>query len=114
MHVAQSLQDAHSTGLDSLLGEAVTAALAAISGHPLPPTVKKARKYGPESLAPTGFELSASGPGRSLANTKGPTLYGFRRIAVPSAPAVVWFPAHRGPERSRPILGGFDRSVTFL
>lgn len=37
-------------------------------------------------LAPAGFELSASGPGRSLAVLKRLIAYGFRRIAVPTAP----------------------------
>lgn len=60
MHVAQSLQEAHATRLDSLLGEAVSDALAAGSGpqraHTLPLMIRKARKYGPESVAPAGFE----------------------------------------------------------
>jgi hypothetical protein len=60
MHVAQSLQEAHATRLDSLLGEAVTDALAAGAGpqraHAQPTLMKKARKYGPDFIAPAGFE----------------------------------------------------------
>jgi hypothetical protein len=70
LHVAQSLQEAHAAQLDSLLGSTVTDALAAGSGpqraHAQPLVMKKARKYRPEMVAPAGFEIPPSGPGRSV------------------------------------------------
>jgi integrase len=60
LHVAQSLQEKHAAQLDSLVGSAVTEALAAGFGpqraHARSIVMKKACKYRPESLAPAGFE----------------------------------------------------------
>lgn len=56
MHVTQSLEGAHASGLDSLLGDTVAGALAVGSGpqraHVTTLRTKKARKYGPELVAP--------------------------------------------------------------
>jgi hypothetical protein len=48
---------------------------------------EKALFYESFVLAPAGFELSSSGPGKSLAVLKRLIAYGFRRIAVPTVPA---------------------------
>jgi integrase len=60
LHVAQSLQERHAAQLDSLVGGAVTEALAAGSGpqraHAQPIVMKKARKYRTIEIAPAGFE----------------------------------------------------------
>jgi integrase len=59
-HVTQSLQEAHASRLDSLLGATVSEALAAGSGpqraHATTPLMKKARVYRLKEIAPAGFE----------------------------------------------------------
>ena len=98
VHVIESMQRSHADRIDAMLGDTIANAIGGTSesarsesgpqrAHTLPREIRKARKYGPENLAPAGFELATSGPGRSLAKTKGLTLYGFRRITVPRAPA---------------------------
>ena len=60
LHIAQSLQEKHAAQLDSLLGSAVTEALAAGSGpqpaHKCTPIAKKARKIKTILVAPAGVE----------------------------------------------------------
>ncbi len=98
VHAIEAMQRAHAARIEAVLGDAVASAIGVKSVplaattvpqpcHALPFSIKKARKYGPDVVAPAGFELSASGPGRSLAILKRLTTYGFRRVAVPTAPA---------------------------
>jgi len=60
LHLAQSLQERHAAQLDSLVGGAVTEALAAGAGpqraHARILAMKKPYRIRPESLAPAGFE----------------------------------------------------------
>lgn len=85
LHLAQSLQEAHAAKLDSLLGSAVTDALAASSGpqraHTLPLAIRKARKYEPDLVAPAGFEPMLRGPGQNRYVPQESVLSGFLSLA---------------------------------
>jgi integrase len=77
VHAIEATQRRHADRIEAILGDAVTGALSQSPKNPgesvpqrchaprLP--MKKARNHGLGMVAPTGFEPSASGPGRSLA-----------------------------------------------
>ena len=77
VHAIEAMQRGHADRIEAILGEAVAGAMAGPSQvglktsvpqqcHVQPLVMKKARKYRPELVAPTGFEVPPSGPGRSV------------------------------------------------
>jgi hypothetical protein len=76
VHAIESMQRGHADQIDAMLGDTVANAIGGTSeaarndsgpqrAHTLPLAIRKARKYGPESLAPAGVEPLLGGSGQS-------------------------------------------------